>query len=368
MTAPKSSQHRLQLCRQLIMSRAQLHHRRRDRRLCSGADPSAGGVQLRLRLGQRVAGMLQVLGQQADLFTSEPRMHALHKAVPGTVLRDGILFPPHIPAQLVTPLFQPLARLGDRTVFRTKLRLHVDVHGVIGTGRCDHRILRRKRDLQHVRCLHRCHRQCGPHSAQRGIAVRIESRSRQVTVWIRRGSEYPPDQGQRRFKPQAWPQRCVELGIRGQIEPARDLLDHRHAAQHLGLAGHHGVGDRIDPHDALQLTRLVLARVVEHRPGGGVARGELGNGDNGQQRAQQHRRQQEPLAAPQDGKDRGAIQWRHTASVARQARLQTFAPCRCGRLSSSCRLVEHHLSWLTEQAGLPVQPGSASATGLQAPP
>ena len=45
-------------------------------------------------------------------------MHALHQAVPGTVLRDRVLLAPHVPAQLVPPLFQPLARLGDRAVFR----------------------------------------------------------------------------------------------------------------------------------------------------------------------------------------------------------------------------------------------------------
>ena len=45
-------------------------------------------------------------------------MHALDQAVLGAVLRDGILLPPHVLAQLFPPLLQPLARLGDRAVFR----------------------------------------------------------------------------------------------------------------------------------------------------------------------------------------------------------------------------------------------------------
>jgi hypothetical protein len=46
------------------------------------------------------------------------------------------------------------------------------------------------------------------------------------------------------------------------VQAIDDLLDDRHPAQHFGLAGHHCFGYRIGLEDALQLTHLVLRKVV----------------------------------------------------------------------------------------------------------
>ncbi len=117
----EASERRLQLRGQLVVVRPQLHNRRCDRRLRGGAGPAAGGVQLPFRLGQRAAGTHQVFGQQADLFAVEPRVHAFHQAVLGTVPRNGILVSPHVLAQFFPSLIQPFTRLGDRAVFHPKL-------------------------------------------------------------------------------------------------------------------------------------------------------------------------------------------------------------------------------------------------------
>ena len=79
----EAAQHRLQLRRQLVVTRAQLHNRWRDRRLRGSAGAAARRIQLALGLGQRVAGARHVLGQQADLLAVEPRVHALHQPVSG---------------------------------------------------------------------------------------------------------------------------------------------------------------------------------------------------------------------------------------------------------------------------------------------
>ena len=134
---------------------------------------------------------------------------------------------------------------------------------------------------------------------QRRIARRIQPRSGQDTAPVRAATRTARwHRRQRAARSQRRrPQRPLNSGLREQIEPIGDLLDDGHAAQHLGLARHHGVGDRIDPQDALQFAHLVLAGVVEQRAGCGVARRELRDRDQGQQRAQQHRRQQAPACA-----------------------------------------------------------------------
>jgi hypothetical protein len=176
--------------------------------------------------------------------------------------------------------------------------------------------------------------------------------------------QHPPDHALQLPRPWRSSQGCVELWVVEQVQLAGNLLDHWHSAQHFSLACHNGVGDRVDPKDALQFADVVPVRVVEQGSGCGVERVELGQRDIGQQRAQQHRCQQQPFAAPQNGENRGAIGYRR---IARQACPRTLAPSHRGRMRCSCRSVEHHPSWHGKaRAGLFVQSSLPIAIGLPA--
>ena len=337
--------HRLQLRRQLIMAYAERRHGRRDRRLCGSADAASRGIQFALGFGERVAGARQVLGQQADLLAVEPRVHALDQAVLGPVAGDIVLLPPHIPAQFLAPLLQPFARLGDSAVFRAELGFHIDIHRDVHRRSGDHRVFSAERYLEDMRRLHRRHGQRGLHGTESGVACTAQRGPGQLAGRRRRGfGHHSPERGQHSFRPRPRAQGRIEFRVGLQVQPTGHLLDHRHAAQHLGLARHHRIGDGVDPQDALHLAQLVLARVVEQRAGGGIARRELCDRDKGQQRAQQDRCQQEPLAASQDGEDGGAVQCRRIADIDRHARGGTVAPDRPGRLGCSFWSVEHRLS------------------------
>jgi hypothetical protein len=80
-------------------------------------------------------------------------VHTLDQTIPGAVLRDGVLGMPQLLAQFVPALFEPLLRPRHCAVFRTKLRLHVEIHGVVHGSSSDDRIFRCERDLEHMRRL-----------------------------------------------------------------------------------------------------------------------------------------------------------------------------------------------------------------------
>ena len=94
MRGAEPAEHRLQLARQLVVTRAQLHHRWRDRRLRRRAGPAARRIEPTLGLGQRIAGVRHVLAQQADLLAAEARVHgagqqAAHERVDEVVHDPG---------------------------------------------------------------------------------------------------------------------------------------------------------------------------------------------------------------------------------------------------------------------------------------
>ena len=87
---------RLDLCRELVLQGAKLHHAGRDRRLRRRAGVAACGVQLGLGIAQRGAGVHQVLGEVADLLGVHAGVHALRQALRGAVGGDPVLAVAHL--------------------------------------------------------------------------------------------------------------------------------------------------------------------------------------------------------------------------------------------------------------------------------
>src|SRR5262249_49247767 len=143
------------------------------------------------------------------------------------------------------------------------------------------------------------------------------------------------------------------------MQPIDDLLDDWHAAQHLRLAGHHCVGYRISLEDALQLTHLVLCEVIKECACGRIAGRDLSERTVGQQRTQDDRCEQPPLAAP-DGPDRCGSVDGHVAAV---WSLPCRPPVALYQSGFCCRSVEHQLScsgiarWAFCPTGLPDEAG-----------
>jgi hypothetical protein len=285
-------------------------------------------------------------------------MHALDQAIFGSISGDPILAVLHLGAQLLGAPFQPLPGTHDGAVLRAQLGLHVDIHRVVDRGGSKNRIFCRERNLQHPRRLQRCDDECSLDGMQCRVAHRIQFRSRQIVGGLGRHgetrheiSECPPCRCECTPRQRWWKQGRVEFRVGMQVEPIGHLLDDRHAAEHFGLRRHHRVGDRICPQDALQLTHLILGRVIDQRAGGRVVRRELVGCDIGDQRCQHHRHKQRQPPSSQDGEDRRSA-W--SCPVDRTG-WQTIAQYRWWRSRSGCGSVEHRQSWLKGGTGRPDQ-------------
>ena len=149
-------------------------------------------------------------------------------AIAGYLVLGLTDFGPQFPGAL----FQPVARLHHGTVLRAELRLNIGIHGMIDRSGGEQRIARSEGYLKHVRRLHGVDDQRILDCRQRGIARRIELR----TDDVRRRRVLGGNQSLKDAAPPGlWSQFSVEFGIGIEVQPGCDLLDHRHATQHLSL-------------------------------------------------------------------------------------------------------------------------------------
>ena len=187
---------RLDLPGQLLLLRAQLRHRRRDRGLGLGARPAARGIQPRVGGGSVGLGLRQILGQMGDFLGLGAGMHALAQRVSGAIAGHALFHVMHLPAQVGGLLLQQAGGAVDGAMLGSVLLLDVGVHGVVDRRRGHHRVIGDECDLHHVggadgggmqRVLHRQQRPVratGPGPVRRsrsgGSSVSIPSSDRTV--------------------------------------------------------------------------------------------------------------------------------------------------------------------------------------------
>ena len=343
MVGAETNEQALQLPGELALLRPQLHDGWGDGRLRGRAGLAACGIQPAGGDGEVTAGARQVFGEIADLLGVERRVHAFDHAFPGPVGGDAILAGAHLGAQFLRAALQPVVRAMHGAEFHAQLLPDVGVHRVVDGGGGQHGILRRERDLQHAGQFQRIDDKRVLHGAQRGVAHGVKvGADGGVSAQARgTGRQQSPDAACDALGQGRPPQRRVEFRIVEQVQPGCHLLHHRHAVQDFRLGRHHRLGERVGAQDALQFAHVVLAGVVEQGAGRGVARRDLLDRDEAQQRDQQDRGEQRQLAPAQDGEDRRSAQRGRRVLVIRCPSRCTVAALGGRRRSGLGRSIEH---------------------------
>ena len=185
----ETAEHRLQLPVERSLLHAKLYHAGRDCCLRGRAGVTACGIQPSLGRRKIAPGVRQILRLMADLLRLDAGVHALHKALGGSVGGDMIFAGADFGTQFLYPAGQPRRGAIHRAMLGRQLAPHVAVHRhVDGRGR-QYRAAGGERDLQHVRGFQRTDLEGSLHREQRRIALRLRRRAKWRSRRIRRGGE-----------------------------------------------------------------------------------------------------------------------------------------------------------------------------------